>query len=336
MRIDEELFRFERLDEIAARGTALTGSVTVVQPVEVRGIRVELVRTERSSSYGLATDGVLAEEHVSGPAVLAGGERFEISLKVPVAAVPGFTSPHGSLEWFVRVRADVRGSDPVAARPVVVADAPRSVDLTGPTHDVALKVVADATLRRCNSDRRQAQWLGWLFVAFGAVFFVAGAKWAGSPPEKWNGSKAPLWLAFGFGALLAGCGVLVVLSHRSRRDVPLRLATDRLGYRPGDAVAVSASNGSARTFSLALQQTEVRLRVAGTGKSRRVDAPQHVMWEEVRELPPGDHSWTFVLPADSHASYGGDTIAVAHRVVVRGSGRGRRRPLAEHHLVVVR
>lgn len=337
MRVDEELLRFEGMAEFATRGTSIAGAVVVTAPVEARAVRVELVRTERSSSYAGTTEDVFAEQQIAGPTSLSGGERFAFSLAVPFAAVPGFESPHGSLTWSVRVRVDVHGSDPVASRPVLIGEAPSDLDVTGPTREIALQVVADATQRRCRADQRQARWLGWIFAGFGACFLVAGAVWSSDPPEKWNGSRAPLWLTLGIGALLAGCGAIVLVVNRDRSGVPIRLSTDRLGYRPGQRVQVVATNPTGRTYALALQQVEVRLRVTGSARSRRVDAPQHVMWEEVRELPPGELRCEFTVPADASASYGGDTIAIAHRVVVHGTGRGRRRPpLAERHVVVVR
>ncbi len=77
--------------------------------------------------------------------------------------------------------------------------------------------------------------------------------------------------------------------------------------------------------------------VRGSGKSAKYDSPQEVLSNEWRDLPPGDHRLAFTVGAEARPSFGGATIAVAHRVVVVPHGNTNpRRPALEHHIVVIR
>lgn len=336
MATNDGFMRFTSVSEIAERGRPIEGSFVVDGARQVRGLRVELVTTQLSASLPAPKVEVTATHQVSGATALDGGERFTFSVGVPDSAVPGFTTPNGSLTWSVKARADVFGGDPSCVQQVLIAPAPpeRRADLLAPAEQLA--AVAEATSKRTEADQRSARWLGWLFAGFGLVFVVLGARWAVTPPEKWDGSRTGLWPTFGFAGFFGAIGVLLLWVNR-RRTCPVTVETDGLGFRPGQPLVVTASNPTNRTWTVGLQEVEIRARVRGSGKSAKYDSPQEVLSNEWRDLPPGDHRLAFTVGAEARPSFGGATIAVAHRVVVVPHGNTNpRRPALEHHIVVIR
>ncbi len=322
-----------QLDEVAHRGRRLQGMLEVDGARKVRGLRAELVRTQVSASSRTPTIDVVAEQEVSGPVDLVGGETFGFSLEVPDDMVPGFVTPHGSLTWSARVRADVLGSDPMCDEPVTIAPLPPERRGAGSISDTTATEIAAATRKRTESDQRGAVAIGIVFVAGSLLFLTMGIIGVGG-----KNPGAGRLAAFGMAAAFLVAGGLA-LSRRVRRTRDISVSTDATVYRPGDRVVVSASNPGGSPCTIGLQEVEIRLRVRGQGKSQKVDSPQHELAADWRDLPPGDHRMTFTLRPDALGSFGGRTIAVAHRVVVVPSGSeatAARRPLAEHHVVVIR
>lgn len=329
---DDGLLRIITLDGVAHRGRRIDGSFTVDGEREVRGLRAELVRTEVSVSMPTPHVDVVAAQEVAGATQLAPGQTHTFSIDVPDDAVPGFTTPHGSLTWSVRVRADVLGADPMCALPVTIAPLAPERPATGLLTDQAVTEIATATRQRTQTEQRGALALGIVFTA-GAILFVA----IGAFRVEGKNATGSRIVSFGIAALFLALG-LFLLSQGIRRGRGVAATTDADVYRPGATVIVTATNPTSAPCTIGLQEVEIRARVTGSGKQRRVDAPQEELAGDWRELPPGDHRMTFTVRPEAIGSFGGRTIAVAHRVVVVPLSKqaGGRRPLHEHHIVVIR
>lgn len=332
MASNDGLLHFASVDELAVRGQPIEGVIEVTGQRDVRGVRVELVRTQVSQSTSVALVDVVAEQEVAGAAALAGGERFGFSIRVPEDAVPGFATPHGSLAWSLRARADVLGGDPTRDHPITIAEIPAGRPASGLLEAPALDLVALATRKRTQADQRNAFLLGIVFLAAAVLFVVLGiVRTGGEHPG------AARWASFGFAALFFVLGTVAV-GQRWRASHGMSATTDAVAYRPGGTVIVTATNPTRRTCTIGLQALEVRSRVQGSGRNTRHDAPQHELAGDWRDLPPGDHRMTFTVPADTPGSFGGRTIAVAHRVAIfhHGKHAAGTRALSERHIVVLR
>ncbi len=333
MASNDGLLHITTLDEVAHRGRRLQGSFEVDGERDVRGLRAELVRTQVSTSMPVPLVDVVAEQEVHGPTHLAGGETYTFAIDVPDDVVPGFVTPNGSLEWSVRVRADILGVDPMCDEPVTITPLPLERRAAGLLTDAAVLEIAAATRKRTESDHPGAFALGVVFAAGFLLFLVMGIVGTGGK-EPAAGRMA----SFGFAALFLYLAVVAV-RKRLRRDRGIAVSTDADVYRPGDSVIVTVSNPTTSPCTIGLQELEVRARVRGSGKHARHDSPQHELAAEWRDLPPGDHRMVFPIRPEALGSFGGRTITVAHRVVVVPAGEqptAERRPLHEHHVVVIR
>lgn len=329
---DDGLLRITTFDAVAHRGRRLAGTVQIDGERDVRGLRAELVRTQVSISAPVPQVDVVAQQEIVGATHLTPGQTHTFWIDVPDDAVPGFTTPNGTLMWSLRVRADVLGSDPMCNEPVTIAPIPGDRPAAGLLTDAAVTEIVAATRKRTESAQRNALVMGVIF-ALGAVVFV-GIGLFGILGEHPTSSRI---VSFGLAAFFAGMAWLV-LGLGVRRSRGVSATTDADVYRPGATVIATAHNPTSSSCSIALQEIEVRMRVTDSGKQRRVDAPQEELAADWRELPPGDHRMTFTVRPDALGSFGGRTIAVVHRVVVVMPGKqgGSRRPLHEHHIVVIR
>ncbi len=104
---DDGLLRITTFDAVAHRGRRLAGTVQIDGERDVRGLRAELVRTQVSISAPVPQVDVVAQQEIVGATHLTPGQTHTFWIDVPDDAVPGFTTPNGTLMWSLRVRADV-------------------------------------------------------------------------------------------------------------------------------------------------------------------------------------------------------------------------------------